>query len=90
MPSETVEITLTIPKRFYDIALEIESLPEVTTSDKGDYSGTPKEIQRYNENYESFEAKVKAIYKREKITTTHERKAVQRARKIMQLLAGGK
>ena len=83
MASDDVEITLKIPKRYYDIAMEIESLPEVKTKNKGSMYGNIQEVKQYHKNHESFEKKVKEIYKRDKITTVKERKAVYRAREIL-------
>ena len=77
--SQEIEITLIIPKGYYDIAMEINALLE--RNEDITYYGTPEQAKHYHDVH----TKVEAIYKREKITTVRGRKAVQRARDIIHL-----
>ena len=88
MAGDEIEIIMTIPKRYYDIAVEIESLPEVKLGERvlkegSKVHGYPN--QAYGELLDAFEIKVSAILKREKIKTFKQRDGINRARKIIQL-----
>ena len=83
--TETIEITLTIPKRYYVIAMEIESLPECSEKNLKYSNASPKEVARFNAVYAAFQTKHNKIFKKHKITTNNQRKAISRARTILQL-----
>ena len=79
-----IKVTLTISKKHYDIAMEIEDLPE--TKEKLDIYGTPEQQKKTHDLYESFGIKVRAIYKKNKLSGKGII-AVNRARNIIQLRA---
>lgn len=81
--SQEIKMVLTVSRKYYDIAKEIEALPE--TRIKLNYDGNPAERRQVSDVHESFSTKVTDIYAQHDITTVRQRKAIQRARTIIQL-----